>query len=274
MAPPPGPVDNLPVFATVNQAYRSVFTEFSGFARAALLPLLLSIVLAVPAQALSGSPPLALAFGLLAVAVPYTFFGVSWYRLLLLGPSEPPPPLFPRWGQRHWRFFRYALLLLLAGQVIMTLVMSQVAGSLPQEGEVPPQANPGLLLVALAVLLIMSTVMLRLSLVFPATAVDETYSLAFSWRHTRGQGLRLLAATMLALLPLVMGGSILLGILAGGGAGGLLTLGESLIGYISLGVTMAIVAAAFRICAGWIPATGGLPSRRPEPDGEDDAAGD
>ncbi len=278
MAPPPGPVDNLPVFATVNLAYRSVFTELTGFARAAFLPLLLSILLAVPAQALSANPPFALVFGLLAVAVPYTLFGVSWYRLLLLGPAEPAPALFPRWGLRHWRFFRYALLLLLAGQMIMTLVMSQVASSLPQEGAVPAQANPGLLLGALVILLIVSTIMLRLSLVFPATAVDEAYGLAYSWRHTRGQGLRLLGATMLALLPLVMGGSILLAALVGGaqaggasGATALVLIVESLVSYVTLGVTMAIIAAAFRTCAGWIPSSSGLPARPEEPRGEDDA---
>lgn len=270
MSPPPGPVDDLPVKATMKFAYRSVFSNLDGFARAAFLPLVLSVVLAFPAAALREVPPLAFLFGLVAVAVPYTLFGVAWYRLVLLGPAAAPA-LFPKWQPRHWLFFRYALLILLAGQTVVALVASQVLIAMPSDGEMP-QPEPSMMLAALAVLLVLSVILLRLSLVFPATAVEETYSLGYAWRHTRGQGLRLLAASMLALLPLVLLGWLLLAVLFAGAFGGNQTgsagaqlafyVGENLLGYLSLGVTMAIIAAAFRTCAGWIPPSTGSPGQR------------
>lgn len=270
MAPPPGPVDNLPIKATIEFAYRSVFLNLNGFMRAAIWPLVLSIVLAIPVSALREIPPVAFLVGALATAVPYTIFGVSWYRLVLLGPAEPPPAIFPKWQQRHWRFFSYAILILLSGQAVMILVVSQLAGSPSPEGEIA-RPDASIMLGALVALLVMSMVLLRLSLVFPAVAVEETYNLGHAWRHTRGQGLRLLAASMMSLLPLVLAGSILLAVLFGGALGdGQQGLGaaqlmfyvvENLIGYLSLGITMAIIAAAFRTCAGWIPSSTGPPGQ-------------
>lgn len=277
MTPPRGPADSLPVFATVVGAYRALFLGFPGFARAAFLPFVLSIACSVPLAFLDNMPVTGLLFWLFAVSVPCTLFGVAWYRLLLLGADAAPPALVPAWRARHWRFLSWMLLLLLflASQVAMLLVVSLVAAGIPKVA---------VLLGELLVLTLVLVVILRLSLVFPAAAVDQTYPLSQAWRHTRGQSLRLLGAALLGLLPFVLASGLLLpallperpaevqvgmvvvgpdeGQLPAMDLGGLLmrAAGESAVSYLALGLAVAIIAAAFRTCAGWVPASGEPPA--------------
>ena len=269
MAPPPGPVDSLPVLATVAAAYRALVTGFPGFARAALLPFGLSVASTVAFAYLGDSPLAGFLFWLFAVSVPCTLFGVAWYRLLLLGSGAARPAPVPAWRARHWRFLGWMLLLLLflAAQVAILFVLSLIAVDLPKVA---------VLLGELVLLLVVLVVALRLSLVFPAAAVDARYGLTKAWRHTRRQGLRLLGAALLALFPLMLVGRVVLPALYPGrapeGAGGMVVIGpgegqipavdlglvmravgDSAVSYLALGLAMAIVAAAFRTCTGWTP---------------------
>ncbi|MDJ0608642.1 MAG: hypothetical protein QNJ67_06665 [Kiloniellales bacterium] len=273
MAPPPGPLDSLPVLATVAAAYRAFFTGLAGFARAAFLPFGLSVASTVAFAYLSDAPLAGFLFWLVAVSVPCTLFGVAWYRLLLLGSGAARPAPVPAWRTRHWRFLGWMLLLLLllAAQVAVLFTLSLMATGLPKAA---------VLLVELVLLLVVLVVALRLSLVFPAAAVDVRYGLTQAWRHTRRQGLRLLAAAVLGLFPFVLVGGLLLPalypsrpaeveagmIVIGPGEGqlpvvdlGLLTraVGDSAVSYLALALAMAIVAAAFRTFTGWTPGAGG-----------------
>ena len=126
-------------------------------------------------------------------------------------------------------------------------------------------------------------VMMRLSFVFPAVAVDETYTLGHAWNHTRGQGLRLVSAMMLAVAPLMIGGWLLIGLVVGvvsgaAGPGTVTPLGGvlayllgSALGYLGLALSLTIISSAFRICTGWIPAAPpAVPASRPPRDADFD----
>ena len=272
MAPPPGPVDSLPVLATVAAAYRALFTGLADFARAAFLPFGLSVASTVAFAYLSDAPLAGFLFWLLAVSVPCTLFGVAWYRLLLLGSGSARPAAVPAWRTRHWRFLGWTLLLLLflAAQVMILFALSLMATGF---------SKTVVLLVELLLLLVVVMVTLRLSLVFPAAAVDARYGLTQAWRHTRRQGLRLFSALLLGLLPFMLVGRVVLPalypgrpaergaamVVIGPGEGqtaldlALLTraVGDSAVSYLALGLAIAIVAAAFRTFTGWTPSVGG-----------------
>jgi hypothetical protein len=209
----------------------------------------------------------------------YSHFGVNCYRILLLGPEGLIRPAL-RWDRRHWRFLGYAL------AMIGALLSLDVALSL-----VVPFAGP---LITLGLLYLAA----RCSFIFPTLAVEEPYSLALSWRHTQGQGLRLTAVLLIAGLPLNLVLSVALDRLfnaffgmsifdlaqmsaqlaASGGAAGpggdnpiaaaispLDLLSFYLIAQAlymaTLGPLFAIVAIAFRTCTGWVPGpSGNLPA--------------
>ena len=278
--PPQQAVATLPIFDTLVEAFVIAYGNPPLLFRAALGGLLLlaattMVALIVPANAFT------LLLMLLAPCAAYTHFGVNWYRIVLLGPEGMVRPAL-RWDRRHWRFLALGLLigaaLLMLGAVITMIVPLSAA------------------LVALGLLYLAA----RISFMFPATAVEEPYSLAFAWRHTQGQGgMRLTVLLLIAGLPLFLAVAYLASMLFAAVIGislfdlaalqrgeGTLTEGGtppeiSPIAALSLkmiteALTMAvmavlytIVALAFRTCTGWVPAGGNLPARRDDNNPED-----
>lgn len=290
-APPTQPVTNLPVWDTVAAAYRSVLQDnVQHLPRAAVGPLVLSLLIGLIEPALSpatggasgteaAGPNVLLSIVLSILGtVPYVLFGVAWHRLVLLGPQVAAPNTVPRWERRHWAFFGYSLLVsaVFLGMILVAWLIGGLFGGGPLDlsGNVPAEPAPGPALMALTLLLVVGftalTVMMRLSFVFPAVAVDERYSLGDAWRQTKGQGLRLLGAMILASLPFFLGIQILGGILgdavqstqgansAGGGLDfALLLLVSIVVGYVWTAIGVSLLSIAFRTCSGWIPDTSG-----------------
>jgi len=279
-------VATLPIFGTLIDAFVIAYGNPPLLFRAALGGLLLLaattvVALIVPANAFT------LLLMLLAPCAAYTHFGVNWYRVVLLGPEGMVRPAL-RWDRRHWRFLALGLLigaaLLMLGAVITMIVPLSAA------------------LVALGLLYLAA----RISFVFPATAVEEPYSLIFAWRHTQGQGgMRLTLLLLIAGLPLFLAVAYLAsmlfaavigislfdlaalqrgdGALAEGGTPPEISPMAALsLKMITEALTMAvmavlytIVALAFRTCTGWVPAGGNLPARRNDdsPEGGGDRQG-
>ena len=277
--PPPKAVANLPVFATLIEALVITFSQPLLLFRAAAGGLLLLAATTAVALMLEAS-----SFSLLLLVVgplaAYSHLGVNWYRVVLLGPAGLVRPTL-QWDRRHWRFLSYGLFLTAA---LLSLGLALTA-MLP--------------ISAALVLVVLVYIAARCSFLFAAVAVEEPYTLAFSWRHTKGQGLRLTAALLLAALPLTLVVAMItawlffaaLGIslfdLAALQASGQpldeATLGQlaedgraievsplislslkmvsEALSMIVLAVLFAIVALAFRTCTGWVPAQpGNLPA--------------
>jgi hypothetical protein len=139
--------------------------------------------------------------------------------------------------------------------------------------------------------LVLTYVMMRLSFVFPAVAVDEAYRLKHSWTHTKGQGLRLLGALILTAIPmlaLLWTASALFGAFlftepvapAGQGSAAPEAQVEAFfaensvaifvsqvvlaaLNYVLMALVVSVVSIAFRTCTGWVPAPGGPPDLSP-----------
>ena len=135
----------LPLRETVAGAYRSVFVENRGhLPRALCVPFLLSLALSLWALHVTefgmvrSSGLSAVVIGLLwraVFSIPFVIFAVSWHRLILLGPKEGRPTLWPALGTRHMSFFGYvivaALIFFLFGELLSTLVIIALLSNLP-----------------------------------------------------------------------------------------------------------------------------------------------
>ena len=287
--PPRAALRKLPVVATAKEAYARVFSNPRLLARAALAPFCLSLALIVVSFTVPVVSALGYLFGLLGL-LPYTFFGVAWHRLTLLGPVAGAPALLPAWAPRHWRFLGYLLATTLIGASATAVVFSiGLMAIQPEAGSLPAVAG----LMPVVGFAIVAYVMIRLSFVFPAVSVDESYRLRHAWAHTKGQGLRLLGATLLAAVPmvaLVYGVNEILGALlfaepapapgqdgvspiaqmeafvdANLGALMLTQVVTAAINYVLMALMVSVISIAFRTCTGWVPAVGGMVTL----DGED-----
>ncbi len=281
--PPPAAVRGLPVMQTLSEAYGRVFTNLHLVVRAALVPFVLSLVLIVASIAAAET---GLLTGLVVILgfVPYTIFGVAWHRVTLLGPVAGAPPLVPPWAGRHWRFLGYLVAVMLIGYGVALTVMSLVFAVTLGSDELKPVFS---LAVLPGIGIILAYVMMRLSFVFPAVAVDEAYWLRHSWTHTKGQGFRLLGAVLFAALPMVLllwivsvifGTLLFTEVVTPDGQGSAppeaqfeafiaqnlvaIFVSQMLIAainYVLMALVVSIISIGFRTCTGWVPDTGGAP---------------
>ncbi len=289
--PPATALRTLPVGRTTREVWRRVFGGLGLVFKAAAFPFLLSMTLVLVSFAVG--PAGWLAWPLMVLGfLPYTIFGVAWHRYTLLGPARGAVPLVPEWRRRHWRFFGYliAVTMFLYGAWIAILILGSGLLGLGTPGA--PQAT-GFLAAAVGLIVGLPYLMMRLSFVFPAAAVDETYGLGHSWAHTRGQGFRLLAALVLSAFPML----VLLGVFGmllgefvladlsppmSPGAESvevtpeevaarlrepdltlvlLVQLPAAAINYVLMALMVSVVSIAFRVCTGWVPDSSG-PSLR------------
>jgi len=243
--PPSGAVAPLPLWATAAQGYRLVFGNLGTLARVAALPFVLFLLINHTATRLGPfGYSLVWEFG---IELPWTLMAVAWLRVLLLGPASDDSVVFPRLRRRHLRFLGYALLL--SALHLPLTFFADSADALALEGT---QRT----IVYWALYLLVLYASLRLSFVYAAAAVDESYSLAVAWRHTRGISFALFAVVGLgAMLPWHLF-SWLLGEAIEADPGTAFALG--LLWHAALWVLealyLAIVAIAFRSCTGWVPA--------------------
>lgn len=144
-------------------------------------------------------------------------FLVSWYRVIIDGPQAVagrPPFSF---GRPEGRFLLWALLL---GLVLAVPMIIAGAVAIPfATGELPGNQVP-LLPVLLAVFFFILLVLasLRLSLIFPAIAVEEPASFARAWDISKGNSFRLFGLAVVVHLPALLMGGIVELLVIGAGA--------------------------------------------------------
>ena len=271
--PPQEAIQKLPVFQTVVTASAEVFSNLPSLAKAAALPFAISLGISFLAWGSSGSPGTDMLLGLLGL-IPYTYFGVAWHRYVLLGAERATPSTLPPLAPRHGRFLFFAGLLFLI-YALPNIAINQAAQPLLEvEGQPDPELAAEVFAKVLpffAILIVAFVLTLRFSVVFPAVAVDENYGLGDSWRHTRGQTLRLFLGLVLLVLPLAITIAIVVSALTAATAGGSnlpAILASVALNYLGTGLTLAFISTAFRECTGWVPDEAASPSS-PTPMDED-----
>lgn len=283
--PPPAAIEPLPISLTFYQAYGVVFSQLPAVFKAAALPFVLSIVIGLLTLTAPASGFWNVVLTILGF-VPYTIFGVAWHRLSLLGPMAAPP-LIPAWTRRHWRFLGYAVVVILTIYTVsLPFLLFGMGMAAPGPGGAPMAGLP-MAVTTLAAMVGLLYVMMRLSFVFPAVAVDESYGLGWSWAHTRGQGFRLIGAVLLTLFPMLMVvwmAVAALTVLVMPDPGAMpdpagTTMEETMrfifaenapafvlsqlvlsaLNYILMALMVSVISIAFKTCTGWVPAGSGPP---------------
>jgi len=135
----------------------------------------------------------------------------AWHRMILLGSNNPEARVTYRVGQAEWAYLRGAALLYGLGYVIGLLV-EQLYGPLIggpllwaareglEVGGVISNHGPAIVHWT-AVAVIVGFLVARFFLVLPAAAVGMPFSFSQSASVTRGQGVNLIIAYLLASLP-------------------------------------------------------------------------
>ncbi len=190
--------------------------------------------------------------------VALTLFAVSWHRLTLVGER---PRVVPAVGGEHVRFALLSLALIFITTLITLAGVRLAAGT-----------AAGIIL--LLALIIAVLVYLKLSMLFPAAALDVKMSPGQSWAMTRGSTLTLFWAVVLGSIPayfVLMIVATLVGILLaavfqeGDLAEWIYLLIQAGLSYLPWAIVIGIVSDAYRQLAG--PPPSPAPSPAPSPGG-------
>ena len=126
---------------------------------------------------------LQLAVSILSLA-PYTYFAVIIHRIVLLGPQSIQKWGLPAWTKRETYFFMHLFAL-----IVLSVLVILVFAMIHQIG-------------ALLGYIVVTYLVIRLSLVFPASAVDEGVTFKVSWLMTKRH--QMLMLYIAVIFPLVL----------------------------------------------------------------------
>jgi hypothetical protein len=189
----------LDVVGEVSAAYHAVFDRLQLVGEMALLPFLVMIAVEIAVHFLhsAGSVLGAAVFGIVHAIVQLVFglvFIVRWYRFLLLNETVGGGLIPPGWTASLVVGIKLVLFMLAAiiPIVVVTFLIPIVA---------PPLSLIGAIAIAL--------VSVRVSLVFPAAAIDQPISFRTAWDWLEGNYSRLVATEFACYLPFVIVGYVL-----------------------------------------------------------------
>lgn len=180
-----------------------VWAGRGGYLRILLGPGLLVLVVEFLRGQGALSPSGAALLGTLYIFV-YIEIAVSTHRLTLLG-SGGEGSAMPKVGRREARFgWNLCLMLLVVAAVIFAASLVLVVPLILLQGGTPPEPGQGVIGLASWLLFGLACyVSARLSLIFPASAIDRPLTLMEAWRATGSHQSLMLFITLV--LPLVLG---------------------------------------------------------------------
>ncbi len=170
----------------------------------------------------------------------YVLFGISCHRIILLGDTSLPNRFGLYWTLRETRFLGWAVLV---GAIHMLIIylFKVTAIYLPFFG--PPEYKYWQITWYLPMLLA-TYIDGRISLVLPATAVDQRSSIVESWRLTRGRGLHIAAALLITAFASDLLGSAIISFLKELGLAARLV--SNAINFPLVAVAVGIVSITYR----------------------------
>jgi hypothetical protein len=186
----------LPVWVVVRRAY-SYAWESRGVLRGPYA-IYVAVTLAADLVVNRSIAPEQKALGILLLAAEEVFamsLAVGIHRYVLLGEAAKGLRFF-RWDRHFFQYVLTALAILLAGGLafIMAASMAMTNGG-------APDAVGSVLMTGFGFLV--AVTLSRLALTLPSAALGDLTPTRQIWQETRGNGLRLLAATLLAVMPFI-----------------------------------------------------------------------
>lgn len=218
----------IDVVDQVSRAYRVAADSLQLALEMALLPYLIVLGIELVAILITGTGYYGLALAGLIHAIAFLVFGsvfiVRWHRFVLLGESVAGGPIPPGWAAFLAAGVKLAVLIFVAGLALM------VIAALP----------PHLLTAPLAALcgFAMTLFSLRVSLIFPAAAVERPIGLRTAWNWVEGNFVRLFTCVFACYLPFIVA-QVLVGAIEG--------LFPSALWFVFEALRLAVVFAAIAV---------------------------
>lgn len=184
----------LPVWITVAESYRFVFTNLGALAKVAALPVLIAVLILTAlflfADTLGEGPGfLITTVVLILILIPFL---TKWHRITLIGLDTEVARIALKVGRREGKFLLYGIIIIVLAMLLLVvplLVFWQIGAS---------AAGAIAFLPFIAALFYLTS---RFSLVFPGSALGRDTGLGLSWSQTTGNGWRLLGVFFVAEIP-------------------------------------------------------------------------
>ncbi len=241
----------IPVLATVVLAYRFIWAERRDFINLALVPIVFLAVVDTAAgiglsrsgEADGGLEVLPFIFIILVNLVAGIMFAVAWHRKFLVPKESVTFYHAYRLRLRHaWFLFMSVAIALI---VVFAFVVTPLIGTL---------LGPVGIVLFVPSLFVGGLVGSRLSLLLPATAVDDLMNFNQGWELAHGTSWRILGVFFLSAIPIGIG-TLVLGFLLGelfGGVPGPLGLfvmafTSEFLGFASAALGVTVLSEAYRI---------------------------
>ena len=189
----------LDVVGEVNAAYRAVFDRLQLVGEMALLPFLIMLAIEIAAHfllsqgSMMGAGIMGIVLGIAQLVFALVFI-VRWYRFLVLGETVGGGLIPPGWAASLVVMVKLILLMLAAIVPIALITMF-----IPVIGA--PLSVVGAIAIGLA--------SIRVSLIFPAAAIDQSITFRIAWDWLEGNYWRLVATEFACYLPFVVAGYVL-----------------------------------------------------------------
>jgi len=181
----------IDIAASVRAAYTTVMENARLAVDLAWLPFAILVVAEIIAWVIGGGGWIGMILALLVQAGGFAVFGtafiVRWHRFILLGETTPESLFPPGWAT----FFLTAVkigLLAFVGVLVLVLIAA-----------IPPHFLT--VLIAIAGYIALAFAVARLSLVFPAAAIERPISLREAWDLLAGNYWRLFACLLACYVP-------------------------------------------------------------------------
>ena len=182
-------------------------------------------------------------FGLVQLAL-YALFAVNCHRLVLIGENAVPEYGLLGWSLRETRFFGWSIGLYVL--YILAMVLPLLLVVIINMFFTTPGANNWLEYAQYLALIPATYMMARLSLIFPATAVDERHDIAWALKLSEGNGWKL--TIVVGLLPWIL--TYLKSLLIRMDANALEVFATSMAGFILLAIEIAALSLSYNELSG------------------------
>ena len=236
-------MDGLPVFQVVGDAFVEIGAKWRALLKALIVPALaITAIESIPVLFPDFALPSIVSWALTAPF--YVLFAVICHRVVILGEAALPSTIGIFWSERETRFFGWTLVLLIATWGI-GLVIGLVALVLPKS--IFGLSTPWL--PSVVVMLAVAYFYVRLSLVFPATAVDKNTGLDDAMYLSTGNGLRMVAAVVLP-SPLILIPAYLVSALISDPNGIAIFILDEVAAYALMIITICVISVTYRGLAG------------------------
>lgn len=184
----------IDVVDQVSRAYRIVFNNLQLIGEMALLPYLIVLGMELVALLIPGTELYGQALAGLIHAIAFLIFGsvfiVRWHRYVLLGESVAGGLIPPGWTEFLTAGIKLAAVIFVGWVVLLLIAL------------LPPHIlTASLAVVGSFALMLLS---LRVSLIFPAAAIERPMGLRAAWGWIEGNFLRLFACALACYLPFVL----------------------------------------------------------------------